>query len=215
MSSPRAGARLRAAAARVVDGVVSAGRSLDAELAAHEQQLADADRPLFRLLSYGALRRHWWLQEGIDGLLDRPLKRRDSVVNALLAVGLYQLAETRIPDHAVVAETVEAARLLRRPKHAPLVNAILRRALRDRIVEREPSNDEARYDHPQWLLDALARDWPDDWQAIATANNLRAPMWLRINSRRGSAQDYLQELEREGIAGELLAGVPDLLGEAQ
>ena len=63
------------------------------------------------------------------------LRSRDSVINQLLAVGLYQLGETRIPDHAVVSQTVEAARTLRRPKLAPLVNAILRRALRDRIFD--------------------------------------------------------------------------------
>ena len=208
MSGLKSGARLRAAAARVVDGVATDGRSLDAVLAEHEQPLADADRPLLRLLGYGALRHHWSLQEMIDKLLDRPLKRRDSVINALLAIGLYQLAETRIPDHAVVAETVEAARLLRRPKHAPLVNAILRRSLRDRILERDPSDDEARYDHPRWLLDMLAKDWPEDWQAIAAANNRRAPMWLRANSRQGSAEDYLKLLEQQDIEGELLAGVP-------
>ena len=211
MSASKAGARLRAAAAQVVDGVVTACRSLDRSLAEHEGRLAEADRPLLRLLSYGALRRHWRLQENIDNLLNRPLKRRDSVINALLAVGLYQLAETRIPDHAVVAETVEAARLLRRPKHAPLVNAVLRRALRDRIFEREPSKDEARYDHPQWLLDAFGRDWPDDWQAIATANNSRAPMWLRVNCRQGSAEDYLEDLRRQGIEGGLLPGAPEAI----
>ena len=211
MSGAKAGARLRAAAARVVDAVVTAGRSLDAALGEHESPLPDTDRPLFRLLSYGALRRHWSLQEAIDSLLDRPLKRRDSSINALLAVGLYQLAETRIPDHAVVAETVEATRMLRRPKHAPLVNAILRRALRDRILEREPSNDEAMYDHPQWLLDMLAKDWPEDWRAIVAANNSRAPMWLRVNGRHSSAEDYLAVLEREGIAGEPLAGAPQAI----
>ena len=104
MSEQRKGARLRATAAVVVDAVVAAGRSLDAALAEHEEQVAPDDRGLLRLLCYGSLRRHWRLQTWIDQLLDRPLKRRDSVINALLAVGLYQLTETRIPDHAVVSQ---------------------------------------------------------------------------------------------------------------
>ncbi len=33
-------------------------------------------------------------------------------------------------------------------------------------------------------------------------------MWLRVNSRQGSAEDYLEALEREGIEGELQKGVP-------
>jgi 16S rRNA (cytosine967-C5)-methyltransferase len=184
---------------------------LDAALNEHERHIADDDRSLLRLLCYGTLRRHWYLQECVDALLGRPLKSRDSVVNALLAIGLYQLNETRIPDHAVVSQTVEAARMLRRPKLAPLVNAILRRALRDRIFDAQPSKENALHDHPEWLLDVLKGDWPDDWRHIAAANNARAPMWLRVNPAFGSAADYMRRLEEDGIDSELLEGAPQAL----
>jgi 16S rRNA (cytosine967-C5)-methyltransferase len=202
------GARLRATAAQVIDAVTSSGRSLDAALADVEEKVAVSDRPLLRLLCYGSLRHHWRLQSWIDGLLSRPLRSRDSAVNALLAVGLYQLGETRIPDHAVVSETVEAARFLGRPKLAPLVNAVLRRALRDRIFENDPSNDEAAYDHPRWLIDALAVDWPDDWKDVVAANNARAPMWLRVNPAHGTAADYCARLAARGIEATLLPAAP-------
>ena len=120
------GARTRAVAAEVVDAVVTGGRSLDAAIAGSESRVPSADRPLLRMLAYGVLRHHWQLQAWIAKLVSRPLKRRDSVINALLAVGLYQLTDTRVPDHAAVSQTVEAARLLRRPKLAELVNACLR-----------------------------------------------------------------------------------------
>jgi 16S rRNA (cytosine967-C5)-methyltransferase len=191
--------------------VVSAGRSLDAALAEHEQGLAADDLPLYRLLSYGTLRYHWRLMDWIGKMLDRPLKRRDSVVTQLLAIGLYQLAETRIPDHAVVSQTVEAARSLRRPKLAPLVNAILRRARRDRIFDGEPSDECAAHDHPAWLLERLRDDWPDDWRDIAAANNARAPMWLRVAPSGGSGAKMQQRLEQDGIASETLAGAPQAL----
>jgi len=215
VSGIKKGARLRATAAQIVDAVVSAGRSLDAALADHEDRVAPDDRPLLRLLCYGALRRHWRLQFWVDSLLDRPLKPRDSVLNALLAIGLYQLSETRIPDHAVVSQTVEAARFLRRPKLAPLVNAILRRALRDRIFDTEPSKENAAHDHPQWILDALKSDWPDDWREIVAANNARAPMWLRVNPAHGAAADYVGRLEEEGIDSELLVGAPQAVRLAE
>ena len=208
MSDIKKGARLRATAAEIVDSVVSAGRSLDAALAEQESRVAADDRPLLRLLCYGALRHHWRLEFCIDQLLERPLKSRDSVINALLAIGLYQLSETRIPDHAVVSQTVEAARFLRRPKLAPLVNAILRRSLRDRIFAQEPSNEKAVHDHPEWLLDALKTDWPNDWREIAAANNARAAMWLRVNPAHGTAAEYVGRLEEQGIEAELLAAAP-------
>jgi 16S rRNA (cytosine967-C5)-methyltransferase len=197
------GARLRAAAATVIDAVVSHGESLDAALGREEARIPEADRSQLRLFSYGTLRRYWRLGDWLAALLERPLRARDSKIGALLAVGLFQLSETRIPDHAVVKETVEAARRLRRPTHARLVNAVLRRFLRDRIAEAPPSSDEAAYDHPQWLLDVLAADWPDEWQAIVTANNERAPMWLRVNARHGTAQDYLGRLRADGMDGTL------------
>ncbi len=215
MTGIKRGARLRAAAAHTVDDVVSAGRSLDAALAERGQQLPPDDLPLFRLLSYATLRHYWQLSEWIGAMLDRPLKRRDSVVTQLLAIGLYQLAETRIPDHAVVSQTVEAARTLRRPKLAPLVNAILRRARRDRIFEQEPSNERAAHNHPDWLLDRLRADWPDDWRAIVEANNGRAPMWLRVAPSAGTVAEMRERLEQEGIASEELAGAPQALRLAE
>jgi len=208
MSGSKKGARLRGTAAQVVDAVVTSGQSLDRAIADRERHVADDDRPLLRLLCYGALRHHWRLADRVNMLLDRPLKQRDRVIKALLAIGLYQLNDTRIPDHAVVSETVEAARLLRRPKHAALINAILRRALRDRIFETEPSNNEAMFDHPQWMLDVLASDWPDDWRNIVAANNSRAPMWLRVNPAHGTAAEYLQRLEGHSIEATLLPAVP-------
>ena len=215
MSDQKKGAKLRATAAQVVDAVVTGGRSLDAALLDAEDRVLIEDRALLRMLCYGALRQHWLLQFWIDKLLDRPLKKRDSIINALLAVGLYQISDTRIPDHAVVSATVEAARLLKRPKHASLINAILRKFLRDRLFEQQPSNEEARHNHPQWLLDALAADWPDDWRSIVSANNGRAPMWLRVNARYGSAGDYKERLEAQGIEGELLGAAPQAVRLAE
>jgi 16S rRNA (cytosine967-C5)-methyltransferase len=208
MSENVTGAKLRATAAQVVDNVISKGRSLDRALADFQGQVSERDRALLRMLSYGTLRSHWHLQAWIDALLSRPLKARDSCINELLAVGLFQLSDTRIPDHAVVSETVEAARHLGRPKLAPLVNAILRRFLRDKICDQPPSNEEAKYDHPRWLIEMLRADWPDDWQSILAANNDRAPMWLRVNPAHGSAADYVLRLKEVEIESELIAGLP-------
>ena len=104
-----AGARTRAVAAEVVDAVVTAGLSLDVAIAANEERVPVGERPLLRFLCYGALRHHWRLQSWIDALLDRPLRRRDRVVNALLAIGLFQIVDTRIPDHAAVSLTVSSS----------------------------------------------------------------------------------------------------------
>ncbi|MBT8088413.1 MAG: 16S rRNA (cytosine(967)-C(5))-methyltransferase RsmB [Gammaproteobacteria bacterium] len=206
MSNP--GARARAVAAEIVDAVVTHGNSLDAAIARHENRVAAGERPLVRMLCYGALRQHWQLHGWVRRLLTKPLKRRDSVINALLAIGLLQLTDTRIPDHAAVSQTVEAARQLRRPKLAGLVNACMRRFQRDGMADEKSDDDEVRWNHPRWLIEAIREDWPQHWQSVLTANNERAPMWLRVNSSRGSIADYLQRLAAGDKSGVALNAVP-------
>jgi 16S rRNA (cytosine967-C5)-methyltransferase len=180
------GAKLRASAATVVERVVCDGCNLDVALG--EVEVAESEMPLLRMLCYGAIRHHWRLRAQLAALLDRPLKSRDRIIESLLAIGLFQLTDTRVPDHAAVSMTVEAARVLRRPAYAGLINAVLRNFRR-----KNPdisSNEEAVLNHPQWLIDALREDWPGDWRTIAEANNERAPMWLRVNARQSTAEDY-------------------------
>ena len=203
------GAKVRAVAAELVDAVVSQGLSLDAAIATNEGRVASIDRSLLRMLAYGTLRNHWQLQDWVTQLLDRPLKRKDSVIHALLCVGLYQLRDTRIPDHAAVSQTVEAARQLRRPKLAGLLNACLRRFQRENIAAAAATTDEARWNHPQWLIDSLRRDWPDDWETLLAANNERAPMWLRANTARNTATEYQERLAQADIAADLLPAIPE------
>jgi 16S rRNA (cytosine967-C5)-methyltransferase len=194
---------------------VSGGQSLDAAIVENEGRVAQNDRPLLRMLCFGTLRHHWRLRSWADQLLTRPLKRRDRVVNALLTIGLYQLVSTRIPDHAVVSQTVEATRQLRRPKLAGLINACLRRFMREEIAASEAQDETVHWNHPQWLIDRLKTDWPEDWQAILAANNERAPMWLRANASRQSAAAYVRKLAAADIAAELLPGVPDAVRLAE
>ena len=212
-----AGAKVRAVAAEVVDAVVGGGQSLDAAIAKNEPRIAENDRSLLRMLCYGSLRHYWRLQSWLDQLISKPLRKRDRVVNALLIVGLYQIAEMRIPDHAVVSETVDAARQLRRPKLAGLVNACLRRFVRENLAATEPVDEPSKWNHPVWLIEQIRKDWPDDWQAILAANNERAPMWLRANASRNSAEQYLRRLQEAGMEAELVTGIPDAvrLGEPQ
>lgn len=194
----KSGARVRAACARAVDEVISRGRSLDAALDTHD--VGDRDRSLYRMLAFGTIRQHFRLRDLQNQLLDKPLRKRDSLVAALIDVGLFQLAETRIPDHAAVSETVAAVRAIGQPKYSGLVNAILRRAGRETAV---PGSDAAELNHPDWIVDTLKRDWPDDWRAILEANDERAPMWLRVNTRRSDRDAYRQQLEAAGIASDM------------
>lgn len=208
-------ARIRAAAARSVAAVAGQGRGLEAALA--EAGIEAGWRPAVQSLAFGTVRWYGELEACLVLLLDRPRAALDPLVRALALVGLYQLEHGATPAHAAVAETVEATRVLGRPRAAGFVNALLRRFLRERamIMATAQRRPEARHAHPAWLLDALARDWPRDWQAIVAAGNAEPPMWLRVNRRCGSRDDYRDRLAGVGIAAEPCPFAPEALRLAQ
>ncbi len=198
----------RSASARVLVQVFDDGRSLGAALPPLLAELPDPrDRALLQDLCYGVLR-GWPRLEAIAGqLLRKPLAPRDSDIRCLILAGLYQLGQTRIPPHAAVAGTVDATAQLGKAWARGLVNAVLRRYQREShaIDARVDADDANALAHPGWLLDRLREDWPEDWRAIAAANNQRPPMCLRVNLARLSREDYLEELARAGITARAAA----------
>ena len=208
----KSGARVRALAAELNSEIVDNGRSLtQLELAADD--LAERDRPLLRAMLTGSLRWHHRLQWQLEQLLDRPMARRDRLLAALLRTGLTQIQVLRIPEHAAVSATVAATGLLRLGHARGLVNAVLRRFLREReeLDRRMQAVEVARFSHPEWLIEAVRDDWPDHWRGILEANNALPPLWLRVNRTRIDRDAYLALLESEGLAAQASAGLPDAL----
>lgn len=193
-------AQVRAQAARIVAQVAANGRSLDG-LLADARGGSPQERGLLRSLCYDSIR--WYIR--LDALLDRLLTRPGQVlepdVRALAIVGLCQLLYSEVPPHAAVDETVNAARVLRQPRAAGLINAVLRRCQRDgaklaAVVDRDPA---VRAAHPQWLTAALNADWPQRAASMLDANNQRPPFWLRVNRRRSSGVEYRGRLQAAGL----------------
>lgn len=206
-SAPRA----RAAAAQAVLAVARDGRTLEDALAAAD--LPPELRPTVQSLAFGTVRWFHELDACLALLAGRPPDRLDPEVRALALVGLHQLAHGSTPAHAAVAETVEAVRVLRRPRAAGLVNALLRRFLRERepvlaAVRRGPA---ARYAHPVWLVEALAGDWPQDFESILAAGNAQPPLWLRVNARHGDTAAYQRRLAEAGLGSGACPFAPEAL----
>ncbi|MBJ88942.1 MAG: 16S rRNA (cytosine(967)-C(5))-methyltransferase [Woeseia sp.] len=203
MPKNKVGAHIRAEAAKTVHAVISNGRSLDAALSNSEKKSKTVDHSLLRLLCYGTLRYYFRLRGQLNFLLTRPLKAKDRVIESLLLVGMFQITDTRVPNHAAVSSAVEAARILGKPQYTKLVNGVLRNYVRHGIRDKDPEDPEGQLNHPQWLIERLRRDWPDDWLEIIGANDARAPMWLRINRTKAPTVEYLN---RNSIKGKVLRG---------
>ncbi len=199
----------RVVAAHVLDQVVRAHRSLGMLLPGGLDELDKAaDRAFAAEIINGVLRDYYLLDACLNRLLDKPLRRKESVVRMLLLTGLYQLNAMRVPAYAAIKETADAARDLGKSWAVGLVNAILRRWQResDRHLLAVKKDAQATSGHPQWMLGRLQQDWPEHWQSITTANRQRAPMTLRVNRLQTDVASYREQLAQAGIESSALSG---------
>jgi 16S rRNA (cytosine967-C5)-methyltransferase len=149
--------------------------------------LEDRDRALVTELLYGTLRmqgKHDWV---LAQLSDRPWSEVDPGIVDICRLGVHQLHEMRIPDHAAVAATVEVARKRIGESKASFVNALLRGVTRTSIQDWfEPltaiADPIARlaitYSHPEWIVSAyydLLKDWTEVEAALTINNEAATP----------------------------------------
>ena len=179
-------------AASVVMAVVVAGKNLDRVLA----QEAQAGRAAVQDMAYACLRDYARLCAVRDTVLDRPVQ--DDMVACLLLVALQQLAVHGERAYVVVNEATSAAASLR-PWARGLTNAVLRNVLRQGLLTRVWQDDEARWNYPQWWIDAVRASYPDDWSLVLTAGNQHPPLTLRVNLRQTGIAEYLAALDAAGI----------------
>jgi 16S rRNA (cytosine967-C5)-methyltransferase len=203
-------ASARSLAAHAVARILREGVTLDAALkdalVAANPQLA----PTVRSLSYGAVRGYYRHEAILGRLLSAPVKSLDFLVRALLSVALYELEDERTPQYAVVDAAVQTAKATDAARAAGLINAVLRRYLRERAaldaeIARNPAT---RHASPVWLADRLRADWPVRWTQLLAAGDAQAPMWLRINSRRTTIDEYLEMVRVAGLGARAEPRVP-------
>ncbi len=189
----------RLAALKVLHAVWQDGLSLSQQ--AHFAELS----ALSKNLCFGVCRYYFRLAAMADVFLDKRPKSSEVWLNLLM--GLYQLHDLRIPDHAAVHETVAVLDALKMPWAKKLSNAVLRRYCRERETAfvAACSKDEFMFAHPSWLITRIKDAWPMDWQAILNANNTHPPMSLRINAQRANREDYQQRLEAQGRSSKCLS----------
>ena len=133
--------------------------------------LDERDRNLVTELVYGTLRmqgKHDWVLSQVS---DRPWNEVDAGIVDLARMGVHQIHEMRIPDHAAVSATVEVARKRLGESQASFVNALLRAVTRKSLEEwfapLESISDHVekfaiQYSHPAWIISAyfdLLKSW--------------------------------------------------------
>src|SRR4029077_12099803 len=152
-------------------------------------KLRTADRAFALELFYGVLRNLMLLDFWI-GLLRST--RVDLDLRDILRLGFYQLFILKISPHAAVHETVELAPT----KHRPLINGILRAALRRTDDLRRATRAQPRhvqFSHPHFLLQRWDKNFGRHAAIdLCTWNNRPAPLYARINQIKMSPEKFLR-----------------------
>lgn len=173
------------------------------------QHLDKRDRSFLMEIVYGVLRYRDTLDWILGHFLKNPAKAGDFTLNNLRA-SLYQLYFMRVPDWAVVSESVEMEKSVSGHGKPSLVNAVLRNVLRQKerftppLTLGDPLSDIAvNTSHPRWLVKRwIQRFGADGALGLAEANNRVPPMTIRVNTLRTTRQDLLGLLAEQGVESE-------------
>lgn len=213
MSAPSAVSPARTCAFAVVRRVFERGAYADRALHAEAVGLDSRERALAMALSYGTIQRRETLDYVAARLASRPLRELDPPVLAALRLGLFQLLFLGgVAEHAAVNESVQLAKLAR-GGGATLVNAVLRRAVREgrAILDEldDSSSDRAAIMHsvPEWLA---GRWWEElggeHARALMRRVNEPAESALRVNRLVAAVPDVVARLP---IAARSAPGLPE------
>jgi len=173
------------------------------------------DRALVRELVFGVVRWLVLLDRHIDFQLISRKKRLSSIVRSHLRIGVFQiLFLDRIPFSAAVNEAVKGVKSSNNAWASGLVNAVLRR-----VAERRESlgpemarrcEDTIDLDaverlsietsHPFWMVNRwVERYGLEEAQAVCRANNIQAPLSIRVNTLTVTRDEVLKALTGHGI----------------
>jgi 16S rRNA (cytosine967-C5)-methyltransferase len=188
---------------------------------AERLDLDGRERAQAQRLAYGAVQRRGTADAAIERLAGRSTRLLDPPVLAALRLGLYELLfADGTPDHAAVDQAVELVKGAGAAHASGLVNAVLRRATRERVqltaalLEDDSTPEAAAVAHsaPLWL----ARMWwdelgPEAARSLLAACNQPAEIGIRVaprSLRRESDMDACErgapiELDRQGLLAKL------------
>jgi 16S rRNA (cytosine967-C5)-methyltransferase len=216
----------RLAAYEVLRAVGSGRADLGSALARQRSRLSDErDRALAGEIATGTLRWQGACDHVVAAFASRPLKKLDAEVLDILRMTMFQLLQLeRIPASAAVKDAVDLAGKAGKRSASGMVNAILRRASRERDrlplpARPDPSDRNGALDylsitlsHPRWLVSR----WLDRYgfanaEAWARFDNSPAPLTLRANTLKTTREELAHRLRQQGVETDLAARAGDAL----
>ena len=140
----------------------------------------------------------------IDYLISQTVKNiQKRKIRQLLRISVAQLFFTGTDSAGVIYEAVEIAKIINKHQSG-FVNATLQAILKnkDDITEKIPldKKDEIIYSYPQWLINKLKTDYPENYVDIMKSYKTRSYLSVRYNKKKLSKDKFekiLSEIKSE------------------
>jgi len=198
----------RAAAAILLCELEKQSASFDELLQALDAKLSDnRDARFARHLAIGAVRWQKRLDWIIAPCCSRPIDELSPWARHILRLGTYEFFWLdRVPQRATVHTSVELAKHFTHRGIASLVNAVLRKILRQKtqIQYPDPQREPLRYlaiyySHPEWLVERWVQRWDNEFvKTILATNNQPSQLNLRLHPLRAHP-NLASELDLEPV----------------
>jgi len=162
-----------------------------------ENKLSRADADLLTRLVYSVKAHQLTLQHHIAPYIEqkrvRPFERR-----VLLVACCQALYFDKIPDYAIIDESVEMVKKKRGPKAAGFINAVLRKMVKNKTicidVEDPLEKISIEYSHPLWLVKMLDKQYGRETMLDILKENQEVPMLsARVNTLKTNVDDLLKD----------------------
>jgi 16S rRNA (cytosine967-C5)-methyltransferase len=178
-------------------------------------EISGRDRAQAQRLAYGAVQRRGTSDVAIERLAGRSTRLLDPPVLAALRLGLYELLfADATPDHAAVDQAVELVKEAGAGHAKGLVNAVLRRAVREREQltaellgdDSTPAAAAVADSAPPWLAEMWWRELGAEVaRSTLAACNHPAEVAMRVNPLRADREAMLTRLREAGVVARLPA----------
>lgn len=157
----------RTAAARIV-GKVMKSAFFDVAAGDETRELSQQDSAFARMLSLTAIRHMGEAEAIMKNLMKKPPGYGQEEIRIVIALGIAQIAYMNVKHHAAVDTAVSMAS----PKYKPLVNAVLRRFIREREAV-EVKNPALNFQ--KWLYFNWVRNYGEAAAGLIAACSLMEP----------------------------------------
>ncbi|WP_077622068.1 16S rRNA (cytosine(967)-C(5))-methyltransferase RsmB [Sediminibacillus massiliensis] len=170
--------------------------------------MSQRDESLLTEIVYGTIQRRLTLDYYLSGFI-KGNKKMEPWVKWLLYMSVYQMIYLdKVPEHAIIHESVEIAKQRGHRGISSMVNGILRNVQRKGVPDTDKINDTAKRlaietSHPEWLVNRWVEMYgPETTEKMCRTNLLHKPMSVRVQPLKIDRSSAIEKLEAEGYETE-------------